>query len=815
MNPYGHHCRPLLVQLLEGLGLDASYERSKGDYLWRREGEHLTRVLDLVGGYGVNLFGHLHPEIVTYAKHLLENDVTGFAQCSIHEGAGRLAQVLTDQVGPYAVVLTNSGTETIEAALKHAHLERGRSHFWAVQGAFHGKTLGAVQLTWSYHKPFTGLGPPVRFLNPDDPEDWRDAEKEAANVAAAFIEPIQGEGGIHPLGPPFTEWLSATCAEHSIPIVADEIQTGMGRTGTFLASEVLGIVPDYICLGKALGAGIAKIGALLIKRDRFLSEFSMIHSSTFAEDDWSCLIAAKALEIMTRDDLPRCCAEAGNYLLVELESLRKCFPDQIREVRGRGLIVGVELQKQATMASPTLHMISESGHLGYVAAAYLLNVHKIRVLPTLSDPMTLRVEPSAYIQREQLDHFVDGLRAYCQAVAASDFAHLIRHRVGLAANPLTNYSHIRRYKRDEPRTPRRVAFLGHLITPDDARACEPSFEQLSSSQLETFLDESGRLLEPTILHQENLCSALGTEVHLSFIALSLATKQFVKARADRDGAWIMSKIKSAAELAKEAGCQVLGLGGYTSIMTGNCLRLKVKGIALTSGNSLTVGMGVRALKSAAHRNGVDLRRSRMGVVGALGNIASTYALWMAPEVREVLLIVRDPKSVRVAHMKEQLRRAAPGTLLEVTSDLTALRHCSLIVSASNAGGGLIQPEQLGPAPVLICDIAVPADVSLRVRDCRPDVIVLQGGVVRLPLSDSFYIPGVPLEPGYVFACLAETLLMGLESVTSHGSYGEVTIEGVRNALALADKHGFALGALQTPFGTDSIIPQSAEGRLVR
>src|SRR5207302_9543712 len=133
---------------------------------------------------------------------------------------------------------------------------------------------------------------------------------------------------------------AALCREKGIPLVVDEIQSGMGRTGAFLASQALGLKPDYLCLSKSLGGGLAKIGALLIKRDRFVEEFSVKHTSTFAEDDRSCLLALKALEILDRDDLPARCAARGRHLLQKLEELRARFPDQIKDVRGKGLMVG-------------------------------------------------------------------------------------------------------------------------------------------------------------------------------------------------------------------------------------------------------------------------------------------------------------------------------------------------------------------------------------------------------------------------------------------------------------------------------------------
>ena len=241
MNSYGHFCRPAMVPLLEALGLDATYLMAEGDYLYYRRNGSLVKVLDMLGGYGANLFGHHHPALVAEARRLLDARVPINAQASCRGGAARLAEALCRRVGDYVVTFTNSGTETIEAAIKHVHLERQRPVFWAIKGGFHGKTIGSIQFTWSYRHPYDAMGPQVRFLDPHDPADLDAACANAEDVAAVFLEPIAGEGGIKPLPAAFAARLRDVCARHDIPIVVDEIQTGMGRTGTFLASEALGI----------------------------------------------------------------------------------------------------------------------------------------------------------------------------------------------------------------------------------------------------------------------------------------------------------------------------------------------------------------------------------------------------------------------------------------------------------------------------------------------------------------------------------------------------------------------------------------------
>ena len=215
-----------LADLLRTFRADAEYERAEGDYLWQRRGSTLVKVLDLIGGFGTNLLGHNHPDVVQELRRLLDEKVPFSAQVSSRPGAAELERLLRAKLGAYRLIVTNSGAETIEAALKHAYLERRGDKFWAVCGSFHGKTLGSIQLTYGHHQPFKELGPRVRFLDPWDVSSWEDCESEVDSVSGAIIEPILGEGGIVPLPTDFLDWLSDLCRRSGVPLIVDEIQTG-------------------------------------------------------------------------------------------------------------------------------------------------------------------------------------------------------------------------------------------------------------------------------------------------------------------------------------------------------------------------------------------------------------------------------------------------------------------------------------------------------------------------------------------------------------------------------------------------------------
>ena len=793
MNDYGRFCRPNLTHLLEAMGVDAPYERAEGDFLWQNRNGKLVKVLDLVGGYGALLFGHNHPELVNELQRALCDKAPMLAQGSIRSSAGKLARALNERLGgDYMVIFTNSGTETVEAAIKHAYLERQKPIFWAVQGGFHGKTLGSIQLTWSYSEPFQGLGPRVKYLDPDDPRSWEEAAQSIDEVAGVVVEPIRGEGGIRPLSRDFAAWLNETTKKAGVPLIADEIQTGLGRTGNFLGSQTVGLEPDYICLSKALGGGLVKIGALLIKRGRFVEEFSMIHTSTFAEDELSCRVGLKALEILDREQLPEKCAEAGEYLLQGLHALKADFPEQVKEARGAGLMLGLELRDHSDSPSNTFLMLSRQKYFGYAASAYLLMVHNVRVAPTLSEPFTLRLEPSAYISQDAMDQCLGALRQYCELLRCQDAAPLVRQQLGKPQAPFVDYRGNHPSSRQESKTELQVGFLGNLIGPDSVEVFDPALASLPFDELESYLSQSAQFIAPCVYDSVNVRSATGSEVHLRFVGLGITAAQIMDAMQQGSSKWVLEKVREGVELAAEEGCTVVGLGGHTSIVSANGLYLRGCKPAITSGNALTVGMAIMAVRRAVKKLGICSQCASVAVVGATGNIGSTCAAILAGEFGEVYLIGRSVTTPRLLTVAEDIRNAAPGKKVHLADSLDVLKRCSVVVSASNAAHALIYPEHLASGPVVVCDISVPGDVHETVTAQRPDAEVIHSPIVKLPHNPDFKVAGIPLKQGHALPCMAETLLMGLENAKTNGSYGPITPNRVEYMCQIAEKHGFTL-----------------------
>ncbi|MEU1277626.1 aminotransferase class III-fold pyridoxal phosphate-dependent enzyme [Streptomyces sp. NPDC005805] len=313
--------------------------------------------------------------------------------------------------------------------------------FLAPEGAFHGKLAASVQLTHNdgYRTPFKALAAQARFVPVDQPgvlrklvEEERTVlhglavadgtvsatEHEAPVFCAFLLEPVQGEGGIRELPAEFAAEVGQVCAAAGVPVVVDEIQSGMGRTGRFLAATALGLEGDYYTLAKSLGGGLAKISVLLIRESRYRPEFELVHSSTFAKDGFSSRIALKVLDLLEADDgaAYRRAAERGERIRAALESVRADFPDVVKEVRGRGLMLGFEFHDQSDAPAPPVQEAARNGLFGYLVAGHLLGGHRIRTFPTASAANTLRFEPSIYITDEEISLLETALRDTCDLV---------------------------------------------------------------------------------------------------------------------------------------------------------------------------------------------------------------------------------------------------------------------------------------------------------------------------------------------------------------------------------------------------------------
>jgi predicted acetylornithine/succinylornithine family transaminase len=341
--------------------------KGKGIYLFDEKGK---KYMDMMSNYGVNAFGYSNPRIIKAIQRQL-NKLTNL-HCSFANDQRSLATLeLLKFCGPnYSKVYwANSGTEAVEAALKFAAFFTGKKRFISAKNSYHGKTLGALSATGKdkYRKPFEPLlweFLHVEFGNVKEIEQVIDEE-----TAGVILEPIQGEGGI--ILPPkdYLKEVRKICEKNNVLLILDEIQTGIGRTGTFLASQDFGVEGDIICLGKSLAGGLP-VGATILKQKVAENLERGIMTSTFGGNPLVCAATLAVLNLIDQRLLSHI-KEMGNYFL---ENLKKIKSEKIIEVRGKGLMIGIEFKVNTT---PILKNLQEKGVLAIPAG----EGNSIRFLP--------------------------------------------------------------------------------------------------------------------------------------------------------------------------------------------------------------------------------------------------------------------------------------------------------------------------------------------------------------------------------------------------------------------------------------------------
>ena len=369
---------------------DITPVRALGAQLWDDKGE---QYLDFYGGHAVISIGHSHPHYVQRITEQVQQ--IGFYSNSVHIPIQReLAQKLGEVSGyaDYALFLCNSGAEANENALKLASFHTGKSHVIAFKGAFHGRTSGAVAATDNQKivAPFNA-GHQISFL----PYDLADVERvlQAGQTCAVIIEPIQGVGGIIMPADEFLQGLEQLCRQYGAVLIADEVQSGYGRSGKFFAHQHAGVRPGIISVAKGMGNGFP-IGGILISPE-FQASYGLL-GTTFGGNHLACAAALAVLEVIEQENLLAHAADMGKYLRQELLTNAGA-----QEVRGRGLMVGIKYD------FPIKDLRDK-----------LLTEYHIFV-GNASDPGVLRLLPPLNIKREEIDQFLRALYAIIPAEVRS------------------------------------------------------------------------------------------------------------------------------------------------------------------------------------------------------------------------------------------------------------------------------------------------------------------------------------------------------------------------------------------------------------
>jgi predicted amino acid dehydrogenase len=553
----------------------------------------------------------------------------------------------------------------------------------------------------------------------------------------------------------------------------------------------------------------------MVDRKRYRPDFDLLHSGTFADDEFSCVIANRVLDLLDAQTIDQV-GRSGDVLKNQLEQLHQQYPCVIADVRGAGLMIGVELAMCGSSSGFLLRHFADRGLFGAMVSGCLLNEYQIRVATTLSDPFTLRVQPSVYVTTEQCGRFVAALESVCEKIARRDVVGLTRFLVnpdtltrresppaGLSSSDTTssmtsvasdsvtaNSEHPTYYFRDDPITPRtdtrRVAWIFHFVDEGDLTHLDPSLDAFTRKQKSAFCQRLSRLCEPIVMDAVDVQSATGNRVSLVPILLPVTSRWML---ANAAAAHLVHR---AIDLAERLGCDVVSLGQFSSIVTRRFSESRAdawhdRPMQITTGGNYTATLARQAIDRELKMQGLSTEALTLAVIGGGGEIGRTCAAMMANDFRDSLLV----GSGRVGSLATLTTIAEAIPRARIASDLRDLRDARVVVCATNSTSRSIGVEHLHPQAI-ICDLSVPPTLRSRIVRHLPQVTMLPGAIVNLPGAESFGIPGFPLPSGKTYGCMAEGLLLGLE--TDNHSAG-MTVTSPDHAMRMAStaaKHGFEL-----------------------
>ena len=414
---YQDHVNPQWVTLLNLLGMNVEYERCLGTELFAKDGR---RYLDFLSGYCVHNAGHNHPEIIQALKDKIDRCGPNMLQSHVPEIAGELAQRLCELAGGdlQKVFFGSSGSEGVEAAIKFARATTGRSGIVYAKSSFHGLTNGALSLMndafWR-----EGFGPllPDTLGVPFGDTAALETALAGKRHAAFIVEPLQAEGGIKVPSRGYLQAAQEACHRSGTIFVLDEVQTGMYRTGTFLAAHQFDVQPDMVVLAKALSGGLMPVSAVLMTDKIYHSVYSslkraIVHTSTFSENSLSMRAGLATLDVLEREQLGPRALLLGEDFRAKLRRELADF-DMVNDVRGMGLLSGIEFVPPKKLAFRAMYEAFNKIHPAMFGQIVVMRMFREKGILTQicgNNFMVLKAAPPLIVTESQLDQFVDGIR---------------------------------------------------------------------------------------------------------------------------------------------------------------------------------------------------------------------------------------------------------------------------------------------------------------------------------------------------------------------------------------------------------------------
>ncbi len=873
MGPHGDNATTAInrtrQELLDFAGLDETVASARGSRIVTARGEVL---IDFVGQFGAVPFGYGPQPIIDAATRFLDSGRPTYVQPLLNPDAETLARRLI-ALAPgrmTRVSFATSGAEVVEAAIKLARAATHRELVVGTASGFHGKTLGAVGVTGKrvYREPFLVRGDGYAHVPYGDLDALETILREQ-RVAAFFVEAVQGEAGMITPPPGYLPAAQALCKRHGALFVLDEIQTGLGRTGHLFAAQAEGLEPDVLLLAKALGGGLVPIAACLYGENAWSRDFDRHHSSTFAVNGFTASIALAVLDRLTDDDgaIVTRVGELGAYLRAGLDRLVEVWPDVFEGVDGRGLMLGLKFRSWPGDRLYTLSLASAFGALVPIVCGYLKARHGVYCLPTLSESNVLRIQPSFVISIHEIDVLLGGLAAAAALIAQGEQHRLILHAHGFSGSRAQAASRpvlAAPGPRTRPgRCLGRFAFLMHPTTQDsvngdavvDALGLDDDEKFFMQDWLAEFSDWAKPDLDAGVsYHARRVYNRDGDYAEGWLVASLLQPRDLMRLNPTRRRKLIGNYLDAVRKL----DVDFLGLGAYTSVISGAGADVVCDRWSTTTGNSLTAMVGVESLIATCAQRGPPLARRLTGVIGAYGSVGRLASLRLGRFAEHLVLLgnaanlgamdelrrvggelylaalrsLRDGQASNAGTPTGIARSIAPllpnaatidawieraddedglRTLFDtidalarrdreamppvtIASDLAHwLPRLEVVLSATSNGTAFIDPAMLH-ANAILCDCAQPPDIGHATLPQRPDVTVIEGGLIHMPDPTCRFGQQnlTNLPTGVAFSCLAETIVLTMAGKRRDYSIGKrPPLEDAEDIFALAQAFGFA------------------------
>ncbi len=423
---YAKHVNPEWVRLLDLLGMNVRYTRCEGTELFAEDGRVF---LDFLSGYCVHNTGHNHPKIVAALERELGLAGPAMLQSHVADTAGELAARLTALAGGKLTkaFFCSSGSEGVESVIKFARAATGRNGIVYARGAFHGLTCGALSLMGDpfWREGFGPMLPDTHEVPFNDPAALEQVLKKH-RIGAVILEPVQGEAGMVVPAPGYLAQVEELCRRYGALFVLDEVQTGLGRTGRFLAAQHHKISPDMVVLAKALSGGLVPIGAVLMTDAIYQAVYgslrrAIIHTSTFSENGLAMRAGLATLDVLDEEQLAPRAEALGTDLRARLATAVSGY-EMVAEVRGAGLFNGIVFQPPRQLrlrlgfeAFRAIH----PGMFGQMLVRRLFHHHGVLSQICGNNFMVLKVAPPLVVREDQLDHYVEAIGSVVDALHTS------------------------------------------------------------------------------------------------------------------------------------------------------------------------------------------------------------------------------------------------------------------------------------------------------------------------------------------------------------------------------------------------------------